>query len=183
MDPNYLTGTSTTSSTATSGPKSTNSALPGPSNDLPVAAKAGIGVGACAFVAASIIGLFLLCRRRQKSKRHASTVNGQNRMSMHEMNGDNFPEVREMDATEPPVELQAAPVSLHETTDSSSELLASPLSGTLLELPVYPRQQIDEHQEPKSLNQVLENGGLEPKSLSTPQERPRRPVGVHPRPP
>ena len=94
---------------------------------------------------------------------------------MCEMNDSAFPELRELDATEPPVELQASSPSLQETTDSSSDLLGSPPSSPIVELPIYPRQQVDEDQEPKSLNQVLENGGLEPKSLSTPQDRPRRP--------
>ena len=102
---------------------------------------------------------------------------------MYETNGDAFPEVRELDATEPPVELQASPPSRQETTDSSSELLGSPSSSPMAELPMYPRQQVDEDQELKSLNRVLENGGLEPKSLSTPQDRPRRPQAMSGRPP
>jgi len=102
---------------------------------------------------------------------------------MYEMNGNAFPEVRELDATEPPVELQASPRSRQETGDSSNDLLGTPSSSPTVELPVYPRQQVNEDQEPKSLNQVLEKGGVEPKSLSTPQDRPRRPNEIPQRPP
>jgi hypothetical protein len=104
-------------------------------------------------------------------------------MSIYEMNGNAFPEARELDATEPPVELQASQRSRQETGDSSSEVLGSPPSSSTAELPVYPRQQVIEDQEPKSLNQVLEKGGVEPKSLSTPQDRPRRPNEIPQRPP
>lgn len=102
---------------------------------------------------------------------------------MHEMDGNAFPELRELDATEPPMELQASLRSRQEIRDSSSDLLGSPPSSPTVELPVYPRQQVNEDQEPKSLNQVLGKGGLEPKSLSMPQDRPRRPNEIPQRPP
>jgi hypothetical protein len=183
MNPNNMSRTPITGSTATSSPASSNTPLSGPSKELPLAAKAGIGVGVGAVATVSVIGLFVVCRRRRKDKSSLSTANSQNRMSMHEMNGSAFLEVRELDATEPPVELQASPPSRQETIDSSSELLGSPPSSPMVELPIYPRQQVYENQEPKSLNQVLENGGLEPKSLSTPQDRPRRPQEGPERPP
>lgn len=97
---------------------------------------------------------------------------------MHEMNGNAFPEARELDATERPTELQASSLPRRESTDSPTDLLASPPASSVVELPIYPRQTFIEDLEPKSLNQVLENGGLEPKSLSTPQDRPRRPAGL-----
>jgi hypothetical protein len=187
MNPNSITRTSTTSSTVTSGPASSSTvssstassstALSGHGDGLSLGAKSGIGVGVGFGTVAifSMISFFLVCRRRRKDKSFLSTSNSQNRMSMYEMTGCDFPESRELDATEPPVELQASPRSRQETTDSSSELLELSPSISTVELPVYPRQQVDENQEPKSLNQVLENGGLEPKSLSTPQDRPRRP--------
>jgi hypothetical protein len=183
MNPNNMTRTSTTSSAVTSSPTSSSTALSGPSNELPLAAKAGIGVGIGTVTIISIIGYFLVCRRRRKNKSFPSTANSQNRISMHEMNGYAFPELRELDATEPPVELQASPPSRQETSDSTSELLGSPPSSPTVELPVYPRQQVDENQELKILNQVLENGGLEPKSLSMPQDRPIRPQEMPRRPP
>jgi hypothetical protein len=176
MDPN-----NTTSPTAT--PSPTSSSTAGPSNELSLTAKVGIGAGVCAVAIVSVIPFLLFCRRRRKDKNFLSIANSQNRMSLHEMNGNAFPEARELDATEPPVELQASPPSRPETTDSSSDLLGSPPSSPMVELPIYPRQRVDEDQEPKSLNQVLENGGLEPKSLSTPQDRPRRPQEVQQRPP
>jgi len=163
-----------TNPTATPSLISSGPAVPGSNNELSLAARAGIGAGVCAVALVSVITFFLFCYRR-KDKNSLSTANRQNRLSMHEMNGNPFPEVRELDATEPPVELQASPPSRREMTDSSSDLLGSPPSSPMVELPIYPRQQINEDQEPKSLNQVLESGGLEPKSLSTPQDRPRRP--------
>jgi hypothetical protein len=178
-----MTRTTTTSPTATSSPVSSHTAVPGPSNELSLAAKAGIGAGVCAVAIVSVITFSLFCHRRRKDKNSLSTANSQSMMSMHEMNGNPFPEVRELDATEPPVELQASPLSRQETTDSSSDLLGSPPHSPMVELPMYPRQQVDEDREPKSLNQVLENGGLEPKSLSTPQDRPRRPQEMPRRPP
>lgn len=183
MDLKNMSRTSTTSSTATSSPASSSTGLLGPSSTLSLAAKAGIGVGIGAVAIVFLLGLFLFCRRRRKIKSSLSRANSPNRMSMHEMNGNAFLELRELDAAESPVELQASSLSHHETTDSSSEILESPPSSPTGELPVYPRQQINEDQEPKSLSQALENGGLEPKSLSTPQDRPRRPNEISPRPP
>lgn len=172
-----------TNPTATPSLISSSHAGPGSSNELSLAARAGIGAGVCAVALVSVITFFLFCRRRRKDKNSLSTANRQNRLSMHEMNGNPFPEARELDATEPPAELQASPPSRQETTDSSSDLLGSPPSSPMAELPIYPRQQINEDQEPKSLNQVLESGDLEPKSLSTPQDRPRRPQEMPQRPP
>src|SRR5277367_3368302 len=131
MDPN-----NTTSPTAT--PSPTSSSASGPSNELSLTAKAGIGVGVCAVAIVSVIPFLLFCRQRRKDKNSLSIANSQNRMSLHEMNGNAFPEVRELDATEPPVELQAPPRSRQETGDSSSDLLGTPSSSPTVELPVYP---------------------------------------------
>ena len=185
MNPNNITQISTTSSAVPSNTAPFSTALSGQSNGHSLGAKAGIGVGVGLGAVAifSMISFFLVCRRQRKDKSFLSMSNSQNRMSVYEMNGNDFPESRELDATEPPVELQASPPPRQETTVSSNELLESSPSISTVELPVYPRQQVDENQEPKSLNQVLENGGLEPKSLSTPQDRPRRPQEMLRRPP
>jgi hypothetical protein len=177
------TSSTATSSVASASNASSSTALSGPNNELSLAAKAGIGVGVGAVAIISIIGFFLVCRQRRKDKSFLITANSQSGLSMPEMNGYAFPELRDLDATEPPVELQASPPSPQEIPDSSSGLLGSPPSSPIVELPIYPRQQVNEDQEPKSLNHVLENGGLEPKSLSTPQDRPRRPQEISQRPP
>ncbi len=79
---------------------------------------------------------------------------------MLEMNSDVFPEAREMDLGEPPVERQASRLPRQETAESSGELLGLLLFSPVVELPIYPRQQFHEDQEPKSPKQVLENEGL-----------------------
>jgi hypothetical protein len=162
------TSSNITSNSASSTPTA------GPDNTLSVGAKAGIGIGA-AVIAIILLGTLLLvyCRRR-KERDPLSTAKSQDNLSLHEMTSPAYHETQELDTTEPAAQLSASLPPIQETAEPSMEVGELAPSSPTADLPAYPQRPDLETQEPKSVNQVLENGGLEPKSLNTPLERPNR---------
>jgi hypothetical protein len=175
MDPenNSLTPATTSNETPITVPSST--AIAEPTDKLSAGAKAGIGASAAVVAIVLFSGMLLFYYRRWTRKNSLRTAKSHDNLSLQEISGPTNHEAQELDATEPPVELSASPPSIRDSTDSPTDILESAPASPTADLPEYPRQLALENQEPKSLNHVLENGGLEPKSLNTPQERPRRP--------
>jgi hypothetical protein len=174
MDPknNSLTPAITPNGTSNAAPS--NTAMAGPTQKLSAGEKAGIGVSAAAVATVLLSGLLLFCRR-QKRRKSPRTEKIQETLPFQEGNSSTLREGHELDAAEPPVDLSASLPSVQESSEFSTERLESAPPSPIVDLPEYPRQTAIENQEPKSLNQILEKGDLEPKSLNTPQERPRRP--------
>jgi hypothetical protein len=175
MNPENNSLISPTSSNVTSYAVPSNTAIAGPTKELSAGEKAGIGFGAAAVATVLFTGLLLFHCWRLKRRKSLRTAKSQEFLSLQDSNSPTHHEAHELDATEPPVELSASAPSIQESTGFSTEPLESAPPTPIVDLPEYPRQPAIENQEPKSLNQVLEKGGLEPKSLDTPQERPRRP--------
>lgn len=171
MIPRNISDTSaSTSSTATSNSTSSNPTT-GPANTLSVGAKAGIGIGAAVIAIMLLITLVLVyCRR---CKKPLGTAKSQENLSLHEIARPVYHETQGLDATELVAEPSVSLPPIQETAEISTAVGSTPPSPTT-DLPLYPRRPDLETEEPKSLNQVLENGGLEPKSLNTSLERPTR---------
>lgn len=173
MIPRNISDTSASTSTITSDSASSTPTT-ATANTLSAGAKAGIGIGAAVITIMLLSSLLLVYRWRRKRKEPLSTVKSQENLSLHEMTHPVDHEIQELDATELVAELSASLPPIQEAAEIPTEVGESAPSSPTADLPVYPRRPDLETQEPKSLNQVLENGGLEPKSLNTPLERPKR---------
>jgi hypothetical protein len=159
-----------TASNSTSNTASSSTPTVGPADTLSIGAKAGIGAGATV-IAILIVGMLSVYCWRRKWKTHVSTTKSEENVSWHEMAHQPS---RALDEREPSLEPSALLPTIEVIAASPVEEMEPAQSSPIEQLPQYPQSPALENQEPKCLNQVLENGEQEPKSLNTPTERPGR---------